>query len=268
MAVVGVLLFAGCGGKKEPLKQAGGQPPTVVDVMIVQTSQISSELEVNGEVAANEFVELHPEVSGRLTYLNVPEGGNVAQGTVIARINDADLQAQVTKTKVQLDLAKQTEARLKKLLDVNGVNQADYDIAVGQVNSLEADLNYSAALIEKTVVKAPFSGTLGLRQVSPGAYVTPATTLATLQQVQQLKVDFNVPEEFSSYIQKGDTVFIRTDLDQETRQTATVWAIEPQANRDTRNLKARAILAGDKANPGAFVKVYIARKGNAKSIMI
>ncbi len=268
VAVVGVLLFAGCGGKKEPLKQAGGQPPTVVDVMIVQTSQISSELEVNGEVAANEFVELHPEVSGRLTYLNVPEGGNVAQGTVIARINDADLQAQVTKTKVQLDLAKQTEARLKKLLDVNGVNQADYDIAVGQVNSLEADLNYSAALIEKTVVKAPFSGTLGLRQVSPGAYVTPATTLATLQQVQQLKVDFNVPEEFSSYIQKGDTVFIRTDLDQETRQTATVWAIEPQANRDTRNLKARAILAGDKANPGAFVKVYIARKGNAKSIMI
>lgn len=268
LAIVGILLFAGCAGKKEPPKAAGGPPPTIVDVIVVGPSPVSSELEVNGEVTANEFVELHPEVSGRLTYLNVPEGGNIAQGTVVARINDADLQAQISKTKVQLELARQTEARLKKLLDVNGINQADYDAALNQVRSLEADIAYTEAMIEKTVVKAPFSGTLGLRQVSPGAYVTPATTIASLQQVQQLKVDFSVPEEFSEYVQKGDTVFVRTDLGQAQRQSATVWAIEPQANRDTRNLKARAILAGDQANPGAFVKVYIARGNNVQSILI
>lgn len=268
LLLLATLSLPACSGNKQPNPQAGGQPPTIVDVIIVGPSKVSSELEVNGEVAANEFVELHPEVSGRLTYLNVPEGGNIGQGTVVARINDADLQAQKSKSKVQLELARQTEARLKKLLDVNGINQADYDAAYNQVRGLEADIAYTDAMIEKTVVKAPFSGTLGLRQVSPGAYVTPSTTIVTLQQVQTLKVDFSVPEEFSEFVQKGDTVLVKTDLGQDERLPATVWAIEPQANRDTRNLKARAMLAGDKANPGAFVKVYIQRGGNASSILI
>lgn len=263
-----VLPFFSCTGKKEAPKPQGGPPPTIVDVIIAQQSSVVNELEVNGEVTASEYVDLHPEVSGRLVYLNVPEGGNIMQGTIIARLNDADLQAQLTKIKVQLALARQTEDRLKKLLALNGINQADYDAALGQVNALLADISYTEALIEKTVVKAPFSGVLGLRQVSPGAFVTPATTIATLQQTQQLKIDFSVPEEFIEFVEKGDSVSVKTDMENSERLQAIVTAIEPQANRDTRNLKVRAILRGDKANPGAFVKVYIARTKQSKSILI
>jgi membrane fusion protein (multidrug efflux system) len=256
------LLLASCSSKQAPPKgPAAGQPPTVVDVIIAKQTTIDASLEVNGEVSANEYVELHPEVSGRLVYLNVPEGANVAAGTLIARINDADLQAQLSKINVQLKLATENEARLKKLLDINGINLNDYDAALGQKQSLEADLAYTQALIDKTVVKAPFAGRLGLRQVSPGAYVTPATTIASLQQVQQLKVDFSIPEAYSLRIKTGDTIEISTDFDNGRRQRATISAIEPQVNRDTRNLKVRAVLDGQQANPGAFAKVYLQPAG-------
>ncbi len=260
--------LASCSGKKEPPKAAGGQPPTIVDVIVAQPKVLSADIEVNGEVLANEYVELHPEVSGRLVYLNVPEGANVGQGTIIARINDADLQAQLNKSKVQLALAQQNESRLKKLLDINGINQADYDIALGQVQALEADMVYTQALIDKTVIKTPFAGRLGLRLVSPGAYVTPATTIASLQQVQQLKIDFSIPEEYSLDIKPGDSVQVSTELSQGQRVTAIVSAVEPQLSSQTRNLKVRAILAGHQANPGSFAKVYLGFGGGKSGVMI
>jgi membrane fusion protein, multidrug efflux system len=268
LGIIGLLALEACSGKKEPPKPAGGNAPVIVDVIVAREDRITNQLEVNGEVAANEFVELHPEVSGRLVYLNVPEGSPIGQGTIVARINDADLQAQLSKTKLQHKLAQQTESRLKQLLDVSGINQADYDAALNQVNSLQAEIDYTNALIEKTIVRAPFSGIIGLRQVSPGAYVTPATVIATLQQVQQLKIDFSVPEEYSAFVQKNNTVLVRTSLSEDSLQKAIVSAVEPQASRETRNLKVRAILSGDKANPGAFVKVFLGTGSGSNSILI
>ena len=80
------------------------------------------------------------------------------------------------------------------MLSVSGINQSDYDVAVNQVNSIKADMAYTQTLIDKTIIRAPFDGTLGLRQVSPGAYVTPATVIATLQQLGKVKIDFTLPE--------------------------------------------------------------------------
>jgi membrane fusion protein (multidrug efflux system) len=97
-----------CKGKNETPKPKV-TPPVIVDVMVASAQAITNTVEVNGTVVAGEFVELRPEVSGRLTYLNVPEGSRINKGTVVARINDADLQAQMHKTKVQLALATKTE---------------------------------------------------------------------------------------------------------------------------------------------------------------
>jgi membrane fusion protein, multidrug efflux system len=268
MSFAMVFLLNSCGGSPKTNKPNGGPAATIVDVIVAQPSALSATIEVNGEITANEYVELHPEVSGLLVYLNVAEGANVAQGTVVARVNDADLQAQVARTKVQLQLAKQAEARLKKLLDINGVNQADYDQALGQVETLEADLVYTQTLIDKTVIKAPFTGRLGLRQVSPGAYVTPATAIVSLQQLQQLKVDFSVPENLGTGLKAGDLVEISTDLSDGQRHKARISAIEPQVNRDTRNLKIRAILEGQAGNPGGFAKVYLASSDTVRGVSI
>ena len=252
-----VLGFANCYSKSKTTGAPKTTPAVVVDVIIAGKEPISDVIETNGTVIAGEYVELRPEVSGRLTYLNVAEGKNIAKGIVLARVNDADLRAQIAKSKVQLDLAQTTVERYKKLLDINGLNQADYDAAVNQVNSLKADMVYTQALIDKTIIRAPFSGVAGLRQVSPGAYVTPATVIATLQQTQQVKIDFTLPDIYGNVIKNGAIIDVQLDGKNNTRSKAIIIATEPGANTDTRNLKVRALLQGGKANLGAFVKVYI-----------
>ncbi|MGC4037523.1 MAG: efflux RND transporter periplasmic adaptor subunit [Chitinophagaceae bacterium] len=243
-------------------------PPPVVDIIIASPQQVTNTIEANGTVLANEYVELHPEVSGRITYLNVKEGDHVTQGSIIARINDADLEAQVQKSKVQLDIAQKTEERYKKLLDVNGINQSDYDNAVNIVEGLKADIAYTQTLIDKTIIHAPFSGTVGLRQVSPGAFVTPTDIIASIQQLDKIKVDFTIPEQYSYVIKKGSTVDVEVDAGKGILKKAVIIATEPQINQNSRNLLVRTILQNGKANPGSFVKVYIASDVDKKAIMI
>lgn len=249
---------------KPSTPQQKADPPVIVDVIIASLEKVDNTIEANGTVLANENVELHPDGSGILTYLNIPEGKYVTKGTILAKINSADLAAQYQRSKVQLDLAQKTEERLQKLLSVNGINQNDYDIALNQVNSLKADLAYTQTLIDKTVIRAPFNGTLGLRQVSPGAYVTPTTVIATLQQLGKVKIDFTLPEQYGNLVKTGNMVDVEVDAANKVRQKATIIAIEPQANEQTRNLMVRSVLAGNTANPGAFVKVYVGASGSGK----
>jgi membrane fusion protein (multidrug efflux system) len=245
-------------------------PPPVVDIIIAQPQIISDSIEANGTVIANEFVELHPEATGRLTYLNVPEGKYVSKGTVIARINDEDLVANLNKSKASLVLAQSYVDRLKPLLSVQGINQADYDAAVNVVVSNQADIQYTQALIDKTIIRAPFDGVVGLRQVSIGAYVSNADVIATMQQVNNLKIDFTLPEDYGKFIKTGSAVQVILDATSDTvKHTAKIIAVEPQANTVTRNLKARALLQDNaKANPGAFVKVFISQGASKQSILV
>jgi len=243
-------------------------PPTIVDVMVATPVPVTNIVEANGTVIASESVELRPEVTGRLTYLNVPEGKLVSQGTVLARINSADLQAQLQKSQAQLQLAETNEKRLKTLLDAGGVNQASYDAVVNQVSSLKADIAYSQSLIDKTVIRAPFTGMIGLRQVSPGAYVSSSTIIATIQKTGQVKIDFTIPEQYSDLIKIGGKVEVEVDEANEKKQMATIIALEPQANTQTRNLSVRATLDNGTANPGAFVKVYVGAANPKKTIMV
>lgn len=263
----GMLVISCKSKKEEPRQQNNGPQAVIVDVIIAGNNNISNIIEVNGSVVANETANLQPEVSGRLVYLNLPEGSRVNQGTVLARINDADLQANMQKIKVQLDLAQKNEERLRKLLSIGGINQADYDAVLNQVNTFKADLNITQAQIDKTILKAPFTGILGLRMISPGAYVTPATILATLQQTDRVKIDFTVPEMYADLISKGKTVKIQTNLGKGTKN-AVIIATEPQIDATTRNLKVRAQLDGANINIGGFVKVLIETGGRNNSILV
>ena len=244
-----------CGHKTTISKE---KPAVPVDVIIAAKVHFPSSVEVNGEALSDEMIDLHPEISGRLTYLNIPDGAAVTKGTVLAKINDADLQAQLEQQKVQLALAEKTEQRLKELLAVNGINQSDYDAAVSQVSVITANLNVLKAQIDKTVVRAAFSGKLGLRMVSPGAYVTPQTLLGTLQETEIIKIDFTLPEFYASLVRVGNSVLIQTN-ESEKKQSAVISAIEPQVNVATRNIKVRARLKSEKISPGTFVKVLLSK---------
>jgi len=267
--ITGTLLFSiSCKEKKDTFEKKSGGGPTSVDVIIAKAEKIGNQVEVNGTVVANEFAELRPEVSGLLTFLNVPEGKTVTKGTVIARINSADLEAQLNRSKVQLELSEANEKRLQQLVAVNGINQADYDAVVNSVNVLKADMQYTQALIAKTIVRAPFTGTIGLRKVSAGSFVTPTSVIATMQQLSQLRIDFTIPEVYQKYVQKGSTVQVLVDQSANKMQYARIIATEPQVNQSTRNITVRAALSGAALSPGSFVKVYLNAGAEKNSILV
>ncbi len=269
-----VLLLCSCGSKQEEKKEGGGKGaggraggPVRVDVIVAAPSPVSTITEASGTVIASESVELRPEISGRLTYLNIPEGKRVTKGTVLARVNDADIRANIAKNKAQLQLAEKTAERYRKLYEIGGLNQSEYDVAVNQIATLQADINFQYAQLSRTVVQAPFTGVVGLRQVSPGAYVSPQNVLATLQKLDEVKIDFTLPQEYGDHLKVGNIVTVSLAND-EKRYRARVIAVEPQIEQNTRNLKVRTVLENGNASPGAFAKVYVQQGEDKNSIMV
>lgn len=245
-----------CKNKKDKEKE---KPPVVVDVLLAGIVDFPTNIEVNGTVLSEELVELHPEISGRIVFLNMPDGASVMKGTILARINDADLQAQLEQQKVQLELAVKTEQRLKKLIAINGVNQADYDAALSQVNLYNANIKVLNAQIDKTIIRAPFNGKLGLRVISPGAFVNPQTVIGTLQQSDKVKIDFTVPESYMGMVVVGNRVTVLSS-GTDVPFNAIINAIEPQVDVNSKNIKVRARLEKGEISPGTFVKVILNKK--------
>lgn len=251
---ISFVLLSSCGNKGTDAKSKM-KPPVKVDVMIAQIKEFPKFIEVNGNVLANEMIELRPEVSGKIIYMNISDGASVESGTVLARINDAELQAQLQQQKVELELAQKNEQRMKSVLGVSGINEADYEAAVNKVASIEASIKIIEAQIEKTIIRAPFSGKLGLRMVSPGAYITPQTLITSLQQTDKIKIDFAVPETYESIVGKGSKIMVTSTNG--TQLPATVVAVEPQINTSSRNIKMRAVLNDGILRPGQFVKISV-----------
>jgi membrane fusion protein (multidrug efflux system) len=264
-----LILFSACGGNaKKDTTKGKVSGPVSIDVSVAVLTDYVNTIEGNGTVLANEFVELKPETNGRIVLLNIQEGKQVNEGALLVKLFDDDLQAQLRKLESQLSIAKKTESRLKTLLEANGLNQSEYDQALNQVNNLLADIDYTKAQIRKTEIRAPFSGTIGLRMVSKGAFVTQQNVLATLQQTGTLKVDFVLPENYNSQLQAGQDVKVIADNKRE--YNAKIIAIEPQVNTATRNLKVRAMITGNSSGlqPGAFVKISIDEGKNKKAILV
>jgi membrane fusion protein, multidrug efflux system len=270
------LVLISCSDKKKTTTTTttgggpGGPQQTLqVDALIASTSSLAADIEVPGTILPNETTEIHPEVSGRVVQLNVREGSFVGKGALLAKLNDGDLQAQLRKLEVQLKIAEQTEDRQEQLLKIQGISQQEYDLSLLQVSNLKADINIVREAVRKTEIRAPFSGKLGLRNISQGAYVTPATVVTTISQVNQLKLQFNVPEKYGSQLKNGQIVNFTVDGSPKTF-SANVIAVEVQMDENTRSLAIRALVKDpDPALiPGVFAKVKIILGKNENAIMI
>lgn len=254
---------ASCSSKRKQEKenrQASGSRPPVprVNGYVVQTQTVSETLTVPGTIVSEDATEIHPEMSGRIISLNVREGSYVGKGAVLARLYDADLQAQKRKLQVQLQIAQQTENRHEQLLKIGGISKEDFAATALQVSNLRADLDIINTAIAKTIVRAPFSGKLGLKEISTGAYVTPQSVIATIQKTSDLKLDFNLPEKYTSQIKNGQ--YVNFTVEGSNRNyTATIAATQPGIEQASRTLMIRAQVKGTSAGllPGNFAKVTL-----------
>lgn len=247
----------------------GGRPPVRSDAIIVKHQLLLDNIEIPGTLVANETTEIHPEVAGRITGIYFKEGAFVNKGAMLVKLNDADLQAQRRKLLVQLQVARQNESRSEQLLKIQGISRQDYEAVALQVNNVNADLAVIQTQIEKTNIRAPFSGKLGLRMVSLGAYVSPATTISTISQTSQMKLDFTVPERYIDEIGSRKMVSFKVDGLDKTF-AARIIATESNITQDTRTLQVRAIVQGLTTGlvPGNFAKVTLSFDPDQDAILI
>jgi membrane fusion protein (multidrug efflux system) len=268
-----LLILASCGSKKTETttrqQQGAAQQALVVEAYITKTQPLNDNVEVPGTLLPFESTEIHPEVSGRVVVLNVREGAFVGKGSLLAKIYDGDLQAQLRKLQVQLNIADASEKRSAQLLKIQGISQQDYDLSILQVNNIKADMEITRAAISKTTILAPFSGKLGLKNISPGAFVTPLTVITTIGQVNQLKLQFTVPEKYGALIKKGQDIEF-TITGSPATYHAVVTATEVSIEEETRSLLVRAIVSGraEALVPGSFAKIKIVLGKEENAIMI
>jgi len=264
-------VFAACGeNKNTPAATARpGSSELQVEAMVVKTSSISDKLEVSGNILPFESTEIKPEISGRVVSLNITEGAMVPSGHLLVKLFDGDLRAELQKLMVQQQIASKTEERQKELLKIQGISQQDYDLSLLQLNNIDADIQLTKVAISKTEIRAPYAGKLGLKNISPGAYISPSNILTTISQVNQLKVEFSIPEKYSSQIRNGMKINFSVEGSPET-YSALISATESSVEQNTRNLKIRALVkGGDKyLIPGNFAKVEIILGKNENAIMI
>jgi membrane fusion protein (multidrug efflux system) len=177
---------------------------------------------------------------------------------LLVKLFDDDLQATLKKLQSQLLLQEQLAKRQLELLKVNGISQNEYDQTLLQINAIKADIEIEKTRIRKTEVLAPFDGVIGLRNISVGAIVTPATMLATIRSSDKLKLDFYVPEKYGYEIKQGMKVNFSL-YNSDKPYTATVFATEKNIDNSTRNLKVRALVNSRSAEliSGAFANVVL-----------
>lgn len=252
----------GAGGRQ-------GNMPVQAEGFIVKARPMSEDLEVPGSLLPYEETAIMPEISGRVVSLNVREGNFVSKGVVLAKLFDGDLQAELKKLQVQLQISEKTVERYGELLKIQGISQQEYDLAQLQVNNLKADMDIIRVNISRTEVRAPYAGRLGLRNISVGAYVSPTTTITTLRKVDQLKLEFSVPEKYSNNMKPGNEVKFGLEGEKD-KFTARVLATEASIEANTRTLRVRAVVNGNSSRlvPGTFAKVNLQMGKNAESMVI
>lgn len=254
----------------KPGPAAGGPPPaTAVSGYVTSYQQLDNQVFATGSLLANEIINITPEVSGKLIYLNIPEGQVIQKGQLLARINDTDLRAQLKKLEVQLTIAQNKMDRAKKLLDINGLSVEEYEDALNSYNVLKADIEYTQALLEKTEIRAPFTGKLGFKLISDGGFVNTTSVISTLQQINPIKVEFSIPEKYAPKTQVGNTIHFKVDGYTESF-TAKVYAIEPNVDIASRSvmLRARAENPSNKLKPGSFARISLSMGVDDKAIMV
>lgn len=238
----------------------GGGParPLSVDGYVVSTEKLSNSIETTGTLQSNEELSLQPEINARVVKIYFKEGQPVPKGALLIKLFDADLSAQVLKVKTQRKLAQKSLERLQYLLEREGVSKQEVDVAQSQVEAYDADLAVANAQLQRTEIRAPFAGKIGLRYVSEGAIVSPTTVIASFQQTNPLKVDFSIPEKYSDVVHIGDGVRFNV-ASERTEFQGKVYAIEPKIDLTTRTIKLRALVpnANNQLRPGQFAKVNL-----------
>lgn len=248
---------------------ARGDGRVPVSALVVRPGPARNTVHATGTILANEEVDLRSETSGRVVEIRFREGSRVERGQLLLKIDDAELQAQRLKVASQVKLAEDKEHRRRQLLERQNISPEDYEVTLNELRAVQAELQLMDARIAKTEIRAPFDGMIGLRYVSEGAYVTPTTRIVTLQNVRSVKIDFSVPEKYSSVVRPGQPIEFRV-AGSDRLFPGEIYAVEPKIDAGTRNvlLRATAPNASGAIAPGGFAEVDLVLESFDDALMV
>lgn len=250
-------------------QQSTGSSDISVEVYITETERFADVIRTTGNIRADEEIYLQMEASGRITHIAFEEGQTVREGQVLARINASELEAQKRRVEAQMNLAKIREQRQKDLLERQAIAQDEYDVALNELVTMQAELENIKAQIDRRELRAPFDGVIGLRNVSEGAMVSTTDVVASLQKIDVLKIDFSVPERHQRNIDIGSEISYSVQGTEEMK-TGKIYAREPRIDQSTRTLRFRAMAENVdfQVLPGAFANVEISLRAIEDAILI
>lgn len=249
-----------------PSGQSGALP---VRGMLIHSTAVVDFISVNGSTQPDEEVTVSSEVPGKVLKILFKEGTQITKGTVLVQLDDSELQAQRQRLVVQQNLNQKIAERLQALYEREGVSLQEYEVAKAEVEKSKAEIALIDAQLDKRIIRAPFSGVLGLRLVSEGGYLSPGTPIVNLVSINPIKIEFAVPEKYSRLVGPGTEITFHLDGRDENYK-AKVIATEPVIDAQTRTflLKASAPNPQGRILPGAFANVTVNLREFAASIMV
>ena len=236
-----------------------GLPPATVSTMVVETTAWQPKLSSVGNVRAFRGVELSTEIAGLVQNVPIKSGMDVKEGDLLIKLNDVSDVAQLNSLKALADLAKVINERDRQQLEIQAISKNVFDTSKADAKSKQAQVEQQTALVAKKNLKAPFSGRVGIVMINPGQFVNPGDKLLTLQTLDPIFVDFNLPQSNAEQIQVGQEIIVTTDAFKGSSFRGKITAVSPKVDTNTRNIQIEAKLANPdkKILPGMFANVNI-----------
>ena len=248
----------------------GGRGPTPVEVAQAEAAEPLEQIRSVGNILADESVKIAPEQAGRVAAIRFEEGQAVTEGEELVKLDDTLLAAEAKEVEARAQLAEANYDRASSLSKTGSGTQRTLDEALAERLTSNALLLLIQSRLEKTSVKAPFPGIMGLRSVSAGAYVEPGTEIATLDKIDIVKVEFTIPERNLTDVRVGYPVDVRVDAYPDRVFRGEIYAIDPQVDVNGRSLKVRARLPNPDLSlrPGLFARVVVQGASRGEVVLV
>lgn len=256
------LVFWGCGRQTETAvaRTGGANQRQAVEVVPVKKRDLVESLNLVGSLAANETAQVRAEVAGVVREVLFEEGQKVEKGQVLLRVDDSELRAQLAQAEARFRLAELNFQRSENLTEQRSLSQAEADRFRSEYAGAKAELSLLRVRLDKTAIKAPFSGVVGARNISPGDYVTAATVITAIDDLSRLKVDFQVPERFAGKVRPGTAFALKASSNErEVKGTGEVYFVASVIDRSTRSTQVKGYVTSDPAGlkPGMFANIEL-----------
>lgn len=271
-ALILIAALAGCAKGAGGPGGAGGfrPPPMPVEIAVVVQAPVADRFEAVGTIEASEAITVVSEIDGVVVRLPFQEGSAIAKGGLIAQLDDAQLRAEVERTEALRDQSQSTYNRVKAVVDQGAGTPQDLDDAAAALKVAEANLALARSRLSKTRIVAPFSGVLGARRVSPGAFIRAGQAITDLANLDELRVNFSAPERYLGQLRKGAEVSISTTAYPGYVLRGRIDVVDPVLDPGTRSARivARVRNPGGRFRPGMSANVSAVLSQRLKALTI